>query len=347
MRNTPEYKRNEESKEIKLWKRQINVLKKLDQQKDQIDQLEIEKELIEIENKWKSNFKLNEVSKLREIEIPQNQESENLFKLNELKEKSENLKQNFMKTMQIHKKPTDFVFLKQIFTFKVSRKCEQTVIGSGSIQFELDEKSFEQLLLIEYVYHRLDDLFTARTRLYLKENESADKPTINEERQKEEYEETCDKFITKNNLLFGNVLTTDNYDGPRARTVAHDDNGEEEMIAKLTHFEKSINALNNEALNNTNISDMELKKPLPNYIKLKEEAIKQQLKVKEFFSGFSQKPEQPTIIDQNDIETNDFNQSLIIKIKETNEEIVRILPTVDSKSQIKIRRKIFFDKLII
>ena len=58
-----------------------------------------------------------------------------------------------------------------------------------------------------------------------------------------------------------------------------------------------------------------------------------------------QKDENIEEIDYNR-ESDVFNQNLIFKLKNTNEEIARILPTVDNHSQIEIRRNIFYEKLV-
>lgn len=117
-----------------------------------------------------------------------------------------------------------------------------------------------------------------------------------------------------------------------------------------------IKDVNEEVASSSNVS-----KPVPDYNKLKEQSIEQQLIVREFFmargaealfGGKKTKKEVPpedrvTIIDEHNIDdTGEFDQNLIFKIKETNEEVVRILPTVDSKSQVKIRRTIFYEKLV-
>ena len=96
----------------------------------------------------------------------------------------------------------------------------------------------------------------------------------------------------------------------------------------------------------------------PDFGQLKKQSIQQQLIVREFFTanglvvgGKKKKVSEAdqslvTIIDESNNDDDDtFGQNLIFRIKETNEEIVRILPTVDSKSQIKIRRNIFYEKL--
>lgn len=116
-------------------------------------------------------------------------------------------------------------------------------------------------------------------------------------------------------------------------------------------------------------------KPVPDFEKLKQESIEQQLIVREFFTARGAKQlfgddktkkkkknkkseeqnddddedpaERVTIIDENNIDdTGEFDEKLIFRIKETNEEIARVFPTVDSKSQTKIRRKIFYEKLV-
>lgn len=146
------------------------------------------------------------------------------------------------------------------------------------------------------------------------------------------------------------------------------------MEAKLKEFEDIIKAnscKSGEKQNSVvsvieNVTTSGASKPVPDYEKLKQESIEQQLIVREFFtarradalfSGAKKKKkkngeeedvdgEQVTIIDENNIdETGEFDQNLIFKIKETNEEISRVFPTVDSKSQNKIRRTIFYEKL--
>lgn len=155
------------------------------------------------------------------------------------------------------------------------------------------------------------------------------------------------------------------------------DNGEEEMKTKLKEFEdlfKGQNLTNDgdcgavkvkyEDKTNNNKNDLigARQSSIPDFEQLKKQSIEQQLIVREFYTAnglvFGGKKKnvtiekandetQVTIIDENNIDdTNEFDQNLVFRIKETNEEIVRILPTVDSKSQNKIRRNIFYEKLI-
>lgn len=97
-------------------------------------------------------------------------------------------------------------------------------------------------------------------------------------------------------------------------------------------------------------------KPMPDFIQLQSEAKHQQLKIKEFFVGdpFSAKAKKNRETEQRQAEETEMFEkdassfsSYGFRMKgEGNEEIVRVLPTVDSLSQMEIRRKIFYEKLI-
>lgn len=144
------------------------------------------------------------------------------------------------------------------------------------------------------------------------------------------------------------------------------------MEAKLKEFEdiikaeshKSDNSVSQKVIESVPVTSSGASKPVPDYEKLKQESIEQQLIVREFFTAHranalfgggkkkkktdgEKEENQVTIIDENNIdETGEFDQNLIFKIKETNEEVSRVFPTVDSKSQNKIRRTIFYEKLV-
>lgn len=145
------------------------------------------------------------------------------------------------------------------------------------------------------------------------------------------------------------------------------------MERKLKEFEhlinpdkKNLNILASQSEKPEKAADSNLSltasKPVPDYRALREQSIEQQLIVREFFMprgtdalfGSSREKKKKnenetsvTIIDENNIDdTGEYEQKLVFKIKETNEEIARVLPAVDSKSQMNIRRTIFFDKLV-
>ncbi len=86
---------------------------------------------------------------------------------------------------------------------------------------------------------------------------------------------------------------------------------------------------------------------MPDYNRIRQESLKQQLKIREFFTG---KPADTNVNsniqeDDEDKKLEEFDQKLFIKLDD-NQELVRLLPSVDNKSQLQIRRKIFCEKLI-
>lgn len=191
--------------------------------------------------------------------------------------------------MEIHKKPNEFTILDKIFKFKLENKNE---FGKGQYEFSIDEKSLKQLLFIEYIVQRINELLTSRTKAYLLEKELKSKPTINEERERNEYIDMCDKYVAKKGAFFSDI----DYSGGGAKRSTDintnaDDNGEEEMMQKLKEFENLFkqDKKEKERHEDLNTKDEEYefgaKKPMPDYEKLKEEAIQQQLKIKEFFMG--------------------------------------------------------------
>ncbi len=222
---------------------------------------------------------------------------------------------------------------------------------------EIDENSLKQLLFVEYVLQRLMDLFTKKTKNFILERELEDIVKLNQERERDEYLKKCDEYVLKNNILFSD-LTNDSDMGSlkiNQKVVENDDNGEAEMLAKLQVFmdKDELNKLSGVVSSNANDQDFNVndfhKKPLPNYKLLKEESLKNQLKVREFFMGATanKTPNEENVeeIDYNQ-DSNVFNQNLIFKLKNSTEEIARILPTVDNQSQIEIRRNIFYEKLV-
>ncbi len=100
-----------------------------------------------------------------------------------------------------------------------------------------------------------------------------------------------------------------------------------EVTEKMeTYFDHKINLISRLESIDDQQTDIQAKQPVPDFNKLKEEAQRQQLKVKECFFGIKEK-----IYDQD--------------IKESN-ELYFVSPTVDSRSQRSIREKIFFEKYI-
>lgn len=333
---------------------------------------EIETELRQIESDWNSKFRITKTQETKEqissIQGCMDYELEVVENIKEdfqdsLKERSELLRQKFLDSMDIHKKPIDFTILKKIFLFKVIDATGMEngkEFGQGNILYNIDENSLKQLLFIEYIVQRINELISPRTRAYLLEKEPKTKPTVSEEREREEYFGKCDKYVAKKTAMFSD-LDFDNgdakfiYNSKIPVNKTDDDNGEQEMLAKLKEFESLIQSnpvekTDSQILSENIKEESDAKRPLPDYEKLKEEAIQQQLKIREFFMGSStgkKNMDEATVIDENDTNGYEFNQNMIIKIKETNEEIVRVFPTIDSKSQVEIRRKIFYDKLVI
>ncbi len=352
---------------------------------------DFEQELKQIENQWKEKYQAPEkpvvsVEPVREetvVRVDSNEER--------LKKRSEALKQKYLDSLEIHRKPKDLTILKAVFTFVLSNGENKGVeCGDGPYRFLIDSGSLKQLLFIEYIVQRLADIITQRTKAYILEKESTEDKTVREEREEEEYAEMCDRYVTERAAIFndihfqseepvnqssGFVNTAVKYNETSAvKSDEAEDEGEAEMIAKLRGFEDLIKENSNDRsktvkkkpkdlkqLKKTETSESaydeyttefgDKKKPLPNYEQLREEAIRQQLKIREFFtSSVKKSAEEPvTTIDEDRGDFNasgGLNQNMIFRIKETNEQIVRIFPSVDSQAQAQIRRKIFYDKLI-
>lgn len=379
LRQTADFLKGDGTNEIKFWpstkvpkpkKLEPKPLQKTTNQlaSEQIDKnlvVEIESELKQMEKDWTEKFKIQETS----TESPESQyesktlEVEKCNALNEtqidsdLKERSEQLKKKFIESIDIHKKPTDFTNLKKIFLFKIKKVDECIELGEGAQVFQISEKNLTQLYFIEFIIQRIKELITNRTKSYLKQTEPSDRPSVNQEREREEHLEACDKLVAAKTAFFSDIDYTSQASVFNKTNSDQNDNGEEEMLEKLRGFEDIIKDNSKDAENTKEILKQaepvpdglgsEAKKPLPDYAKLKEEAVKQQLRIREFFGAKSttKKLEKASVVDENDTNS-EYNQNLIFKIKETDEEIVRVLPTVDSKSQTQIRRKIFYDKLV-
>jgi hypothetical protein len=337
----------------KVSKENVNLQENTDQIADELKQLESE---------WKSKFTLTNTTKTEQkFQKPMsNPESNEILVVRndpvqdfKIKNLSLAVTEHFNNSIDIHKKPTELCRLKEIFELKFVKKLEDEIKSEKII--EVNENSLKQLLFVEYIIQRLMNLFTKKTKNFILEKELDDIAKLNQERQREEYLKKCDEYVLKNNILFSD-LTNDSEAGAlkvNQRVQDQDDNGEAEMLAKLEVFMgkdelKKLSGISSDTSERELIPDDCRKKPLPNYNLLKEEAIKNQLKVSEFFMGATKKIQKEENIEEIDYnrESDVFNQNLIFKLKNTNEEIARILPTVDNQSQIEIRRNIFYEKLV-
>lgn len=341
--------------------------------KSQLYTNEIEIELNKIETEWKMKFKLDEIEPKKvnktnifkrtnvndknrsNLEINSDQTDQNQAIASSIKLEEPNKK--FLETTQIHQKPKDFYHLAQIFSIKKSNETSLDDIDLNIV----DEQAMNQLFFIEYLIQRIKALITQKSKDYLFDNQSNEKSKIQVERERIENLKKYEQYITKKNVWFSDLMNSS--DKPKSEKslplpsnyIKEGDNGEAEMLAKIEFLNKSEPVsthshedTKSEFLNEVN--ENEAKRPLPDYNKLREEAMIQQLKIKEFFMPSSNKSKQVQFKeeDEAELDQNDatYSQSLLISVKETNEEICRVLPTVDSLSQIEIRRKIFYEKLI-
>lgn len=326
---------------------------------------EIEVELNKIEQEWKSKFKLDdekkEVNKVSKTSIFKrsliNDKNKQSFELTNQPETDDSqkslLKQDFeinkkfLQSTQIHQKPKDFYHLAKIF--KISNQAS-TNNENNELNIT-DETSMNQLLFIEYLIERIRLLITNKSKEYLTDKQSNEKTAIQVERVREEKLKQYEEYITKKNVWFSEILTDENNSGKKSNpAIRNTDDSEAEMQAKIDFLLKNEQSEHSDLqVNETNSLDInsnEAKKPLPDFNKIRDEAIKQQLKIKEFFMPSHSKKQVQFKDFIEEEETEDYKQSILVNIKDTNEEIVRILPTVDSLSQLEIRRKIFYDKLV-
>ena len=325
-------------------------------------------ELKQIEDQWKTKFKMSTSDSDQKISKRENKteilhEASTLHESSlvnktaqteKLDEMSEVLAKKFIDSIDIHKRPTELTILKQVFEFgaKNSTLTDLSPNEKRLEFFEIDEKSFKRLIFIEYIAQRISDLLSKKTRIFLIEKELDELAKLNQERERVEYLKKCDHYIMKNNILFGNLTSDSDMSSFRLKPKAanaQDDNGEAEMLAKLEGFmskEEPQKAHNHKEEDDDEHND--IKQPLPNYKQLKEEALKNELRVSEFFRGITKKEKYENELEEIDqaSDTHSYNQNLIFKVKNSNEEIARILPTVDNQSQSEIRRSIFFEKLI-
>lgn len=360
MRQTDDYLKNEANIPIKLWsKTSIKVEPesvKVEQVKESLDLGDIARELNQVENDWKDKYQQSSQTSSQESRIDEER----------MRQRSEQLRQRFQESISIHKRPVDVTILKKVFTFTFD---DQTTSGYGGWIFPMKSRdSLNQLFFIEYIVSRIDNLLSTRTRQYLRDDEDKSKSTVSEERESEEYDASLDQIVVQKGLVFSDVTNQSSVSSHVSFVPKHDqdlDDGEAEMLAKLKGFEDVIQAstsgvkpteskIQPVAIDETWETSNEAKKPLPDYNKLREEAIAQQLKIKEFFQTkqvkvkAEEKNNGLTIISGDGVDENstEFRQNMIFKVKETNEEIVRVLPPVDSKSQSQIRRNIFYEQLI-
>lgn len=347
--------------------------------KSQLYTNEIEQELNKIESEWKAKFKLdNDENKTKHTKP----DPHNIFKRPTVSEKNrENIEaysdrvnnnndnnnnqtvtnldvnKKFLESTQIHKKPKEFYHLAQIF--KIA-KADETPTDEKTLSIS-SETALNQLIFIEYLIERIRLLISIRTREYLFDKRSNEKSKIHLEREREENLKKYEDYITKKNVFFSDLMSENRATRSQPTTGRvqyanqdEDDNGEAEMQAKIDFLNRSLEAEKHleEEKTESHEDSSEAKKPLPDFKKIREEAAMQQLKIKEFFmpssSGKKVQFKEEVVVEEvtNADDGDKYKQSLILNVKETNEEIIRVLPTVDSISQLDIRRKIFYDKLI-
>ena len=426
MRHTDEYLKSESAREIRLWSARAADKKEKEKttsthvclkpttpgdgendvklvKSDEFAK-QLENELREAESEWanKCNKLANataEAAAAVHKDAPKFGSTSSIATLggaddSQYREKLAALQKKFLNSMDIHKKPSDFHLLRNVFTFKhadtlspssTSKNAdENSDPGHALLLLLLNQDTFKPLMFVEYIAERVQSLMSEKSQLYLAEANVRDE--LAKEREREEYMAKCDRVLTEKLVEMSTVTSQLDFDdtnkGATKRFVrssllakrSEDDNGEAELQAIFDDFaastaqEKSnvICTVADEKKSNggdvdgETVIDLcaaeEAKKPLPDYKRLRAEAIQQQLRIKEFFRGAAALPkptascgEQQQAIDEEEESSSSagqFKQSLIMHIKETNEEIVRMLPTVDSKSQLQIRRQIFFERLV-
>jgi hypothetical protein len=216
LRHKPEYKGIEEAKKIVLWEERIKA-KSTNHRLKETTKLEIENELKEIEEKWKKEMKISaEKSQVEEDKKQPSEESEidkqkreEIYK--ELQYKARQLRSKFLQSMDIHAKPTELNILREIFEFKTEEEekenAQSTSADSSSKKrtFQVDTNKINHLLYIEYICERIRELITPRTKSYLLEDEPSNRPSLNEEREREELIDKADNYVLKANSLFSQI----------------------------------------------------------------------------------------------------------------------------------------------
>ena len=344
--------------------------------KSQLYSSEIEKELSQIEAEWKTKLKLSETNKPSDSKssifkrskvnekaslIPseilaqqENNETKKISNINFYQEPFTNYIENnkkFIDSTQIHQKPKELIHMKRIFNIKNSTE-KKTSLEDLNIYVN-SENHVNQLFYIEYIIERLRDLLTRKSKEYLKERQ---KSKLQEEREREEKLDRFEKYVSKKSVWFSGLETSE----ANSRSTYHvkkeeEDDGEAEMKAKIESITGFSEESKSEPEKSEETESSECKKPLPDFKKLREQSKLEQLKIKECFFKMPSKKSKEKIKEslKDEEESNDeekdndpYDDTFVVKVKETNEEIVRFLPTVDSQSQLNIRRKFFFEKLI-
>lgn len=284
----------------------------------------------------------------------------------------------FIESTQIHQMPTSLYHLGKIFRIvnepiKADENPNDTLIID-----ENDENLLSKYFFTEYIIKRITDLVSPRTKHYIMEKKSIEESKLHEERKRLEQLKKFDEYVTETGVLFNNLTSevsakTMNVgefssklnkvqDSMAMNALKNmDDNGEAEMIAKLEVM--GINSksgqpdvVSQEVKKDSGVDDeyAGAQKPLPDYKKLELEAKQQQLKIREFFMGnlSSEKAQKLKEIEKRELEENEMNKDpsafnpSSFKLKDGEQEIIRVLPTVDSQFQMEIRRKIFYEKLV-
>jgi hypothetical protein len=305
LRNTSDYLKTKT--EIKIWPKNSDQ-NGLKHPESTVQFKDIEVELNNIENKWKTKYKIPPKNDKIQTEIETEKEKgKEIFKrrnVNEIKQqataKSFIGERKGFNYEELHPKPTELVFMKAIFPEEVSK------INDINEADNINKKKL--FLFVEYIIERIMKLLTNETRKYLSTAKQIEQSEITKQRLRDEYIKKCDQMINDQAVEF--------------------------------------NRLRNEVESDYKSSSC---KPLPNYDQLKEEARINALRVEEFFFP-NKKRNQSSDEDQSTTTTTTttkkFEQNILFKNLKTNEEYIRVLPTVDSQSQIEIRRRIFHDKLI-
>jgi len=358
LRDTSEYAKEEQSRSVRFWSDEQKRSRKAKEEKkaetiepkQELKQEltnEIESELRQVESDWNRKFKISEQTstetetgqKVSEIAKTKKEEEEEKH----FQKVSKTLRDNFFASIEIHNKPSDLNILKLIFTFKNVKEFSEENLNEEEkrdLVIQINQKIFEKLLFIEYIIERLADLLTKGTKLYILDK---DNQKLNQERKIDETLEKYEQFVNGKSILFAQFADQiEKETKPEIQpNLSNEDDGEAEMQAKLEAFEKTSRA-------ETTLNEIEnfSKKPIPDFNRIRQESIKQQLKIKEFFTG---KPVDTNVNsnvqDDEDEKLAEFDQKLVIKL-DNNQELVRLLPSVDNKSQMQIRRKIFYEKLV-
>ncbi len=228
-----------------------------------------------------------------------------------------------------------------------------------------NEDIANKYFFIEYIIGRVADLLSIATKRYITDKDPIEKSHLHEERRRVEYLKKCDEFVTEKNVWFNDLTNQEGESGEVSESVgvninllkSLDDNGEAEMAAKL-----ELMGLGESVSEGTQTStgeeakaaedSKEALRPVPDFRQLQEEAKAQQLKISEFFwgdpSSVKAKRMKELRVDEEEMAKDEgafSGHSFRLKGPE-DVDIVRVLPTVDSQSQMEIRRKIFHEKLI-